>query len=315
MSTLIAFADNDGPQPRKQGYVTSTDGFDLRYAIFRSPVRPNKGSIVLLHGRNECIEKYLETVADLMDLGFDVCTFDWRGQGRSTRFFADHKRGHVDDFGQYVADLDQVFTEAFLAESRSPYFIVAHSMGALVALAAAPVMNNRIDRMVLSAPLLGLSPDWPAPGLLSVLTRGLCFFGLGMVYAGPGPRGFAALELATNRLTTDPVRFARNQAILDPEKGLGLGAATVGWLRAAIRAIGHVHSHEHMARVHIPTLMVVAGADRVVSIGAIEHYARSIRAGTLITITGARHELMQEADVFREQFLAAVEAFLPGSDG
>ena len=313
MSTLIAFDENPGPAPRMDGYVTTPDGFDIRYAMFRSPVRPNKGSVILLQGRNECVEKYLETIDDLMKLGFDVCTFDWRGQGRSTRFLADARRGYVDDFGQYVTDLDCVFTEAFLAETRSPFYLLAHSMGALVALLAAPIMSNRIERMVLSAPFLGVPAEgMPGPALAGV-TATLRYLGLGRLYLGAGPAGITALDLATYKLTTDARRFARNRAILDPERGLGLGAPTVGWMSAAFAAFGRVRDPMHMLRIQVPTLMVVAGADRVVSIPAIEDYAQRLRSATLIKITGARHELMQEADLFREQFRAAFSVFVPGS--
>ncbi|MEO0909601.1 MAG: hypothetical protein AAFX96_04425 [Pseudomonadota bacterium] len=33
-----------------------------------------------------------------------------------------------------------------------------------------------------------------------------------------------------------------------------------------------------------------------------------------LTIDGARHEMFQEHDKFREQLLAAITAFIPGSD-
>jgi lysophospholipase len=32
----------------------------------------------------------------------------------------------------------------------------------------------------------------------------------------------------------------------------------------------------------------------------------------MLTVDGARHELLQEADIFREQVLAAFDAFVPG---
>ena len=31
-------------------------------------------------------------------------------------------------------------------------------------------------------------------------------------------------------------------------------------------------------------------------------------------IDGARHEILQEADIYREQLLAAFDAFIPGTD-
>ena len=38
-----------------------------------------------------------------------------------------------------------------------------------------------------------------------------------------------------------------------------------------------------------------------------------LRAGTQVVVAGARHELMMERDVVREQFWAAFDAFIPGS--
>lgn len=40
-----------------------------------------------------------------------------------------------------------------LPDTRLPFYLVAHSTGALIALSAAPRLTGRIERMVLSAPL------------------------------------------------------------------------------------------------------------------------------------------------------------------
>jgi lysophospholipase len=47
----------------------------------------------------------------------------------------------------------------------------------------------------------------------------------------------------------------------------------------------------------------------------VETLARNFRAGHMIPIDGARHELLQEADHYRAQAIAAIEAFIPGSTG
>ncbi len=39
-----------------------------------------------------------------------------------------------------------------------------------------------------------------------------------------------------------------------------------------------------------------------------------MRAGGAAPIAGARHEILQEADRYREQLLAAFSSFIPGSD-
>jgi lysophospholipase len=91
------------------------------------------------------------------------------------------------------------------------------------------------------------------------------------------------------------------------------GWPTVRWLIAAARAIGKITRPEFMAANRIPTLIVAAGADEVVSTRAVEWYARHLRLGSLVMIDGARHEILQEADLYREQFFAAFDAFVPGS--
>lgn len=314
MSVLLSFEGNPCPSPFKQGRSQTADGFALRYCVFRTDTSPCKGTIVLLQGRNECIEKYGETCADLLARGFDVCTFDWRGQGGSTRFLHDARRGYVDDFAQYETDLEHMLSDVFLAEARPPFFMVAHSMGALVALLAAPRLENRIDRMVLSAPLLGLSAESLSPAVFGTITALMRYLGLGRLYVGARSKGIAAVPFEKNKLTSDAKRFARNQVILDPANGLGLGGPTASWLRAAISAMDRVQQPTHMTAIRVPVLIVAAGAEQVVSNRAIESFGRRLRAGSMLPVPGARHELLQEADSYRDQFMAAFDAFVPGQN-
>src|SRR5690606_15200839 len=87
----------------------------------------------------------------------DVATFDWRGQGGSQRLARNPLRGHVKSFDDYVADLEQFFEEVALPDCQAPYFVLAHSTGGLVALLAAPMLANRVRRIVLSAPLIEIA--------------------------------------------------------------------------------------------------------------------------------------------------------------
>lgn len=314
MTSLIYLPENPGPAADLDGYLETGDGFRIRHAVFRTTKHSPKGTIVVLQGRNECIEKYFETITEILQRGFDVATFDWRGQGGSTRFWQDRRRGHIDTYDQYSADLDLVFTEVVLPECRAPFFILAHSTGALAALYAAPSLVNRVKRMVLCSPFLGIGDERLSAGQVRFLSRLLRMIGLGSMYLGGSAKGMPGVPFELNRLTTDPERYARNQKIMDPDMGLGLGSATATWLHASAKALERVYEPEHMARIHIPTLMMLATADRVVSTRAIENYAGRIRSGALVSIDGARHELMQEADAYRSQMLAAFDAFIPGSD-
>ena len=305
---------NPRPENATGGFFTTRDRKKIRYGLFAAVARPMRGTVVLLPGRNECIEKYFETIRDLAARGFGVATLDWRGQGDSDRLIRDRQRGYVKSFRDYTADLEQFFEEIVLPDCRGPYYILAHSAGAVITLLAAPSMVNRVRRMVLIAPFLTL-PDLP----VSITTvRRICSFfcalGLGRLYAAWGPRPRHTLPFEANKVTSDPQRYRRNTRIYEEYPQMALGGPTIRWLQAAAKASEAVSDPDFMARIQVPLLIIAAGADQVVSTKAVEVYARSLRLGSMLMIDGAKHEILQEVDLYREQFLAAFDAFIPGSD-
>ena len=61
-----------------------------------------------------------------------------------------------------------------------------------------------------------------------------------------------------------------------------------------------------------PILIIAAGADRVVSTQAIERFGGRLKAGRVVVLEHARHEILQENDRIRSRFWAAFDAFVPG---
>ena len=67
-------------------------------------------------------------MGELIARGYSVATVDWRGQGLSDRLLADPRKGHVDDFASFDADLDAFMAEvvpalpkpSVLAKSEAP---------------------------------------------------------------------------------------------------------------------------------------------------------------------------------------------------
>jgi len=305
---LIETDGNPVPNNHVTGWFKSVGGKRLRYAIFKSHVPVARGTVVLLQGRNECIEKYYETIRHFTDRGLWVATFDWRGQGLSDRLTKNRLRGHVRRFRDLEADLSAFLETIVLPEARLPFCLVAHSMGALVALSMAPKLTNRIERMVLVAPFVELS-DQPLPTwVIRLATRILRLTGLGWVGSGSDsfPKPFAG-----NPLTTDLERYARNQALYASHPELRLGPPSASWINEMLIAIDRVNEFEHLDQIKVPTLMIAAGNDRIVAAQAIERLGNRFRAGRAITIDGARHELLQEADRYRVPTLAAIDAFIP----
>ena len=116
-----------------------------------------------------------------------------------------------------------------------------------------------------------------------------------------------------NILTSDPVRYARNAAVLEADLELGLGGPTVTWCDAAFRAMRAFHDPGYPARIRQPILIVAAGRDAIV----VEYRDRRVRHAVArrlaLVVTGAQHEILMEQDRYRSQFWAAFDAFVPGT--
>jgi len=310
-SILYSTADNPVPENRTEGFFDSFDGRKLRYAIFRCEQPVAKGTVVLLQGRNEFMEKYFETIRDLTAKGLWVATFDLRGQGGSERLLKDPLRGHVRRFSDYERDLTAFLDKIVLPDTRLPFFLLAHSTGALIAMSAAPRLGSRIERMVLSAPFIGLMGHGASPNLIRFLSSAVSNVGLGRMQFS---KKFKERPFAENPLTTDEQRYRRNIGIGTTHPQLCLGPPTARWLSQAFRTIERVNRPEHLFSIPIPSILIAPTRDGVVPYIDQERLARYFRAAQLVPIHGAKHEILQERDIYRNQALAAIHAFIPGSD-
>jgi lysophospholipase len=308
---LVEIPTNPIPKGAVVGTVTTDDDVQLRYARFppnRSPVR---GTVAILHGRTEFIEKYFEVINDLRRRGFAVVTFDSRGQGGSGRLLGNPRKGHVRDFADHVNDFEAVMQEVILPDSPPPYYVLAHSTGAAVALLSAERLRTQIDRMVLTAPLLALSLGRPRK--IAQFTGFLMHFGLGEAFSpGSGATTMQTQPFGANLLTSDPARYQRTLAIADADPEIGVGGATIGWVNAAMRACVRMAEPEFAETVPMPVLIVLAGADTVVSNLAAEEFCRRVKTAAHLRIPGARHEILMERDQLRDQFWVAFDAFVAG---
>jgi lysophospholipase len=310
---LISTDDNPAPPNGRTGMLAVQGGVVLRHATWRTVKPPCKGTVIILQGRAEFIEKYFETIAELRESGFDVCAFDWRGQGGSGRLIGDPAKGYIESFEQYVDDLDAMLNGVALPDCRPPFFILGHSTGSLIALLAAQRIATRIQRMVLCSPLLRFGELPFAQPLVIGGSGFLATFGMGTLYMSGGRRMHARRTFSGNRLTSDMQRFERNEKLAIAHPEIAIGGPTAAWIHAAGVAMKQAADPDFIGSIAIPTLLVAAGLDRVVSVQAIEELGFKMRSGHCVLVSEARHELLQERDVFRQQVFAAFSAFVPGS--
>lgn len=293
------------------GTVTTADGTRLRSGRWDPGGMQARGSVVLLGGRKEFIEKYAETAADLTERGFVVFSFDWRGQGMSGRRLPDRLKGHVRDYRHYVQDLAEFVRRCVQPEAVRPVFILAHSMGAHVALRFLHRHPQAVDKAVLVSPMLDIDtkpfPRWVVTGMARL---GQLIGAEEALMPGSGKRTNVDRPFEGNPLTADPLRFAveKNAVALNPD--LALGGITFAWLSATLASIARIRRPGYLERIRVPLLMVAAADDRVVSVAAQRHACRRLPNCRLVVITGARHEILMETDAIRLQFWRAFDDFI-----
>src|SRR5438270_63243 len=118
---LVSIPANPVPDGATVGTVKTSDGALLRFARFDPPAG-RKGTLVVLQGRAEFIEKYFEVVHDARARGFAVAMLDWRGQGLSERALSNARKGHIYDFAEYDRDLEAFVKEIVLPDCPAPLF-------------------------------------------------------------------------------------------------------------------------------------------------------------------------------------------------
>ena len=101
---LVSTPDNPIPPGATVAMARAVDGVQLRTAHW-APQTATRGTVAILQGRSEFIEKYFEVIGQLLARGFAVATMDWRGQGGSARQLKNPRKGHIDDFSLFERDL------------------------------------------------------------------------------------------------------------------------------------------------------------------------------------------------------------------
>ena len=310
---LVSIPANPVPEGAVSGALSTADGAKIRFARWPAPPSNCQGTVCVFPGRVEFIEKYFEVVRDLTARGFAVAILDWRGQGLSNRTLRDPRKGHVTSFSEYDADLETFMGEVVLPDCPPPVFALAQSMGATVMLRSAAMGRRWFERMVLCAPMirfenLRLLPALPATA------KWLRLAGFGTAYVpGGGPDCSASGPFLGNPVTSDPIRHARTAAIIEAEPALALGAPTIAWADAAMKAMADLARPAFPGKLRQPMMIIGCGQDRVVSTSAIEDFGSRLPAGSYLVVPGSKHEVMMELDQYRSQFWAAFDAFIPGT--
>lgn len=259
-----------------------------------------RGTVVLLPGRTECIEKYGRAAGDLVRRGYSVIAIDWRGQGLADRALADPLSGHVGDFAEYQEDLDAMLAEADRAGLPGPWFMLAHSMGGCIGLRAL-LRGAPFRAAVFSAPMWGIAMSaWLRP-VAQVVTAVAAPFRIAHRYAPTtGPVNYLLqVPFEGNVLTTDREMWAymRDQVRAVPE--FALGGPSLAWLGAALSECAALAARPAPS---VPTICALGTQEKVVDVPPVHLRMAGWANGQLDLYPGAEHEIMMEGPAVRARF-------------
>ena len=267
--------------------MTSWDGAQLFYRSW-IPERPTERALLLFHRGHEHSGRWSEFV-EMLALD-DVAIFAWdaRGHGRS-----DGERGAAENFGALVKDVD-----AFVRHVRDRHgfalenmIILAHSVGGVVASAWIHDYAPSIRALILATPAFRVRLYVP-----------LAIPSLRMKQKFLKP-GYVKSYVKAKMLTHDPEQAAKYDA--DP----------LIFRQIAVNVLIALHDAgtrllADAGAIHVPTLMLSAGRDWVVSLKAQREFFNGLSSSVkcMHVFPAAYHALFHERE--RAQVVDRVRDFI-----
>ena len=244
--------------------------------------------IVLMHGLGEHSGRYAHVAGFFNACGYAVRAYDHRGHGRSGG-----ARGDVPDAETLVQDAKLVL-EDFARNLSSPPLLLGHSMGGLFAAYYATRALSPLGGLILSSPALAIRLSGAQKMLLHVLRAMAPGFGI--------PNGLDSKYLSHRQ---EVVAAYDNDPLVHPK----ISARLLG---AMLQAMDFAQARASTSVLR--TLLLVAGADRLVDAGGSIAYFNKLApgVGTMHTYPGCYHELFNEAEA--DRVFADIRTWLPKLD-
>lgn len=294
---------SEGPRNVEAYWVKAKDGVRLRLAHW-SPIEAPKGTIFLLQGRSENIEKYGRTAEKLVEAGYSILAIDWRGQGLSDRLAEDRMLGHVGRFSDYQFDLAAMLKAADALQVAKPWYFLGHSLGACVGLRAV-IDGFPVAACAFTSPLWDINlpkikrlAAWPISWAAQAT-------GHAQRYA-PGTRG-ESYVLTTpfddNRLTHDSAMYRYYIRLSEQLEDQQIGGPSMGWL---FQALKETRALAKLPSPTTPCAVFCGSEDSVVSTSAVEERMSRWSHGRLEMIEDARHDLLCETPGIRNRVLSGI---------
>ncbi len=288
-------------------FTNAATGHSIHYG-WVSPANP-KAVVVGLGGLSEFSEKYFELAHDMVARGYAFWTMDWAYQGRSGRMAAPYThRRHSDGYENDVADLHDLITRFIRPSSPAPLLLIAHSMGGNIGLRYLSTHTETFRAAALSAPFLGIKKITGIDKILLAILRRLTPDNY--VPGGKDWQEKSRKSDGSDIFSSDPLRDKIHNAYSLADDILQIGSPTIRWVYESLQSSAVLAAPGTLEKIQIPVLVAMAGRDDIVSNKDIRAAASRLKAGRLLVLDGARHEILMEKDEYRGAFLNGFDKML-----
>lgn len=307
--TFVETPDNPAPEGGIVRWIEGQGGLQIRTAHWKRD-DATRGTMFVLPGKSEYVEKYFEVVHELLSRSFNVVVIDWRGQGLSEREVDHPTKAYIARFDDFMEDFDAVFA-AYRDQLPEPTYGLAHSMGGNIALRLVGEGRCPFKALITTAPMTGLNmPNWWEKTAETV-AQSAVGFGAGQYFI-PGASNYDPLveDFENNSMTSDPKRHARTSAINRALPEITQGGATYGWMHEAFSSIRKITEPSFGRGIETPILIFGAEKDKLVDPLTNRYVGVNFSGAEFHMMEDAKHEILMERDEIRTAFWMGFDEFM-----
>ncbi|MFZ4714114.1 MAG: alpha/beta fold hydrolase [Bacteriovoracaceae bacterium] len=271
----------------------------VRFQIYKEDT---KNCLMLFPGRQESLDKYAEVVYDLNhNKNFPVMTVmvvDHRGQGLSGRMTSNPQVGYVDQFEDYVSDVDMLFKTRLQELGCNNYYLLAHSMGGAIGLGLLLKEQVHFKAAVFSAPMWMINTK-PYPNFIASIIGGVTTtMGQGEKYA-IGQSDYLEVPLKQTTTTHSASRYEMAQNIYRKTPATIVGGVSNRWV---YESLNYTKMLRQKAKdLELPIVIMQAGEDTFVKLKGHDIVCKKAKFCQKYLFPTSFHEILMEEDKIRDE--------------
>jgi alpha-beta hydrolase superfamily lysophospholipase len=252
--------------------VEGASGLSIFFRSLR-PKQTPRAVVIIVPGFNAHSGYYTWVAEQLVAAGLAVYAVDLRGRGNS-----DGERFYVDNFEDYVSDVEAVARVAKAREPNVPFFLLGHSAGGVVACLYTLDHQPELAGLICES----FAHELPAPGFALAVFKGL---------GNLAPHAHI-LHLPNERFSRDPEAVeAMNEDPLIAHE-----TQPTRTMAALVRADERLK--KEFPLITLPVLILHGTADKNTQPGGSQHFYDMVGSAvkTLKLYEGGFHDLLNDLD-------------------